>query len=289
MQGDDAGLHAEAHEEEDEHEVAPRARRRGPREEVREGERPRPGGEKEEGGDQAARPEVGHGEIEERGAAARPALVIGGHERGGGEAHQLPGHQEAEHAVGREHRLDRQEEHVPGRGDERGPPGRYRVGQVAHAVEGHRRGQDGERHEEPRRERVDRVADGHAGGRVREEHAPDDAAAGEHRGAQDEADERAAGRGEKAPPSGTRRDGGAGRARGQRRSRGGRAPAESRAALIPATRGAGRGRGREPSRSRGRRGGCPPGSPSCARPARSTPRVSGRYTKRSKVGSTSAR
>ena len=189
VQGDDAGLHAEADEEQDEEEAAPRARDRGAAEEIRESQRARPGGEEEERGDEAARAEVGHGEIEKRRAAARPALVIGRDERGGGEAHQLPGHEEAEDAVGREHRLDRHQEHVPGHADERGPAGRYRVGQVAHAVDGHRRRQHGERHEEPRRERVDGVPDAHPGGRVREEDAADGPAAREHRRAEHEAGE----------------------------------------------------------------------------------------------------
>ena len=237
VQGDDAGLHPEAHEEENEDEAAQRARGRGAAQEVGESERARARGEEEEPGDEAARPEVGHDEIEKRGAAARSALVIGRDERGGGEAHQLPGHEEAEDAVGREDRLDRREKHVEGHADERRPAGRNRVGQVAHAVEGHRRRQDGERHEEPRRERVHGVPDAQPAAGVREEDAAD--GAGRWRGptpprtklaSEPQAEARKAAQ-RHAP------GGGAGRARAPRRWRGGRARAETRLSLIPATRG----------------------------------------------------
>ena len=55
---------------------------------------PRAGGQDEEARDQAARAHVGHGQVEEGGPARLRVLVLGRHQRGGGQRHELPGEEE---------------------------------------------------------------------------------------------------------------------------------------------------------------------------------------------------
>ena len=120
MQRDDAGLHAEAEEEEHEQ----HARAVGPDTTwpaSSAGERLRACGRRQnqEAGDEAAGADVRHDQVEVRGAPAGARFVFGGDERGGRQRHHFPREQEPDHGVGDEHHLQRAEQHIERRADER--------------------------------------------------------------------------------------------------------------------------------------------------------------------------
>ena len=66
--------------------------------------------------------DVRHDEVEKGRAPAVAVLVLGGHQRGVGERHQLPREQERDRVGRREHELDGADQHVEGDAHERRPP-----------------------------------------------------------------------------------------------------------------------------------------------------------------------
>ena len=227
VEGDHPGLEAEPGEEQEEDAVARDEGRRARPQSLGERQRAPVRSQQEEAGDQAARGHVGHGQVQEGGAARLRVLVLGRYQGGGGERHELPRQQESDRLTRHEDHLERAQQHVVGDAHE-GVAAGARVGEVADAVDGDGNADDRQHHQEEARQRVQRVVEGQPRGFVAGQAAAEGGPCAEgeetdstcHQGGRDGSAERR----ETAQPRSAARD-----ERGQRwRSAGSRRPAAAR-------------------------------------------------------------